>query len=104
MLGPIPDFFIGQILSHIDIVELIGEFLPLKKRGHTHIACCPFHEEKTPSFNVVPKTQVYYCSDCGAHGNVIDFVVHYLQKPFVDAIEYLAQRVGLEIPHAKKPE
>jgi DNA primase len=104
MSGLIPQTFIDELLNQTDIVELIDSFVPLKKRGKSHIACCPFHQEKSPSFNVVSKKQFYHCFGCGASGNAISFVMNYQHINFVEAIQQLAQRLGLSIPQANKTE
>ncbi|CAM2918550.1 DNA primase [Legionella steigerwaltii] len=104
MSGLIPQPFIDDLLHRTDLVELIDSYVPLKKRGNSHIACCPFHNEKSPSFNVVAKKQFYHCFGCGASGNAISFVMNYLNQGFVDAIETLATRVGLTIPRDKQTE
>lgn len=104
MKGLIPRAFIDDLLIRTDIVELIDGYVPLKKRGHNHLACCPFHNEKTPSFNVIPKKQFYYCFGCGANGNAISFVMNYLHQSFSDAIETLATRSGLEVPREGRSE
>ena len=104
MSGLIPQPFIDDLLHRTDLVELIDSYVPLKKRGNSHIACCPFHNEKSPSFNVVAKKQFYHCFGCGASGNAISFVMNYLNQGFVDAVETLAARVGLTIPRDKQNE
>ena len=98
MLGLIPRPFIDELLTRIDLVEFIDSFVPLKKSGHNFTACCPFHNEKTPSFNVVAKKQFYHCFGCGASGNAISFAMNYLHLSFSDAIESLASRIGLKVP------
>lgn len=98
MSGLIPQQFLDDILHRTDLVELIDSYVPLKKRGTSHIACCPFHNEKSPSFNVVAKKQFYHCFGCGASGNAISFVMNYLNQGFIDAIETLATRLGLSVP------
>lgn len=98
MSGLIPQPFIDDLLHRTDIVELIDSYVPLKKRGNSHIACCPFHNEKSPSFNVVSKKQFYHCFGCGASGNAISFVMNYLNQGFPDAVETLATRLGLVVP------
>jgi DNA primase len=102
MGGLIPQPFIDEVLTKTDIVTLIDSYVPLKKQGTSHAACCPFHDEKTPSFNVIPKKQFYHCFGCGASGNVISFVMNHLHQDFPEAIETLAARVGLEVPHDGK--
>ncbi len=98
MTGLIPRSFIDELLHQIDIVEFIDSYVPLKKRGTSHLACCPFHHEKTPSFNVVGTKQFYHCFGCGASGNVISFAMQYLQQSFPEAIETLAARAGVQVP------
>ncbi|KTD23894.1 DNA primase [Legionella lansingensis] len=104
MSGLIPQPFIDELLTRTDIVEFIDSYVPLKKAGHSFVACCPFHNEKTPSFNVVAKKQFYHCFGCGASGNVISFVMNYLNQSFVDAIETLASRLGLQVPREGRSE
>ncbi|MFJ1269858.1 DNA primase [Legionella lytica] len=98
MSGLIPQPFIDDLLQRTDLVELIDGYVPLKKRGNSYTACCPFHNEKSPSFNVVARKQFYHCFGCGASGNAISFVMNYLNQGFIDAIETLATRVGLTVP------
>lgn len=98
MSGLIPQAFITDILSRIDIVELIDTYVPLKKTGTSYVACCPFHQEKSPSFNVISKKQFYHCFGCGVSGNAISFLMSYLHLGFVEAVEELANRLGLEVP------
>lgn len=98
MSGLIPQPFIDDVLQRTDLVELIDGYVPLKKRGNSHSACCPFHNEKSPSFNVVAKKQFYHCFGCGASGNAISFVMNYLNQSFPDAVETLATRLGLSVP------
>ncbi|KTD01221.1 DNA primase [Legionella feeleii] len=98
MSGLIPRPFIDELLHRTDIVELIDGYVPLKKSGHSFVACCPFHSEKTPSFNVVAKKQFYHCFGCGASGNAISFVMSYLNQGFTNAVETLASRLGMQVP------
>ncbi|GAB4352736.1 MAG: DNA primase [Gammaproteobacteria bacterium] len=98
MVGRIPREFLDDLLQRIDIVDVIDARVPLKKGGRDHKACCPFHQEKTPSFTVSGDKQFYHCFGCGAHGNAIDFVMEFDRLGFVDAVEELAQLAGLEIP------
>lgn len=104
MSGLIPQPFIDELLSRTDLVELIDGYVPLKKRGTSFIACCPFHSEKTPSFNVVAKKQFYHCFGCGVSGNAISFVMGYLNQGFTDAIDTLASRLGMQVPRDGNPE
>ena len=98
MAGSIPQAFIDELLSRVDIVELVDEYLPLKKTGTSFTACCPFHQEKTPSFNVIPHKQFFYCFGCGASGNAIKFLMQFLHIEFPEAIKELAHKLGLQIP------
>nr|VFK10978.1 MAG: DNA primase [Candidatus Kentron sp. LPFa] len=98
MPGRIPQSFIDGLLSRVDIVEVIDEHVRLKKAGREHIANCPFHEEKTPSFTVSGAKQFYHCFGCGAHGSAIGFLMEYARMDFMDAVRALAERVGLEAP------
>lgn len=94
----IPRSFINELLQRIDIIDIIDEQLPLKRSGNSHVAVCPFHEEKTPSFHVSQQKQVYHCFGCGAGGNLISFLLEYERLTFVEAIEKLAARLGLSVP------
>ncbi|AMG30987.1 DNA primase [Grimontia hollisae] len=98
MAGKIPRSFIDDLLARLDIVELIDARVKLKKQGKNYGACCPFHNEKTPSFSVSQEKQFYHCFGCGAHGNAIDFVMEYDRLEFVEAIEELASTLGLDVP------
>ncbi|MGH8176884.1 MAG: CHC2 zinc finger domain-containing protein, partial [Steroidobacter sp.] len=98
MSGRIPQHFIDELIARADIVELIGSRVPLKKQGKEFKACCPFHGEKTPSFTVVPDKQFYHCFGCGAHGTALGFLMDHDHLSFVEAVEDLAARVGLEVP------
>jgi DNA primase len=94
----IPKSFIQDVIARTDIVAIISARIELKKRGSTHMACCPFHHEKTPSFTVSETKQFYYCFGCGAHGDVIKFLTEYDHLTFIDAVTDLAQQLGLPIP------
>lgn len=98
MAGLIPQHFIDELLARIDIVDIVDAYVPLKKAGKNHHACCPFHDEKTPSFTVSQQKQFYHCFGCGANGTAISFLMEYLHMGFVEAIEDLASRAGMEIP------
>ena len=102
MAGLIPPEFIDQLLSRIDIVDVIESRVPLKKAGREFQACCPFHTEKTPSFTVSPQKQFYHCFGCGAHGTAISFLMDYDQMGFVEAIEELAKQAGMEVPRSEE--
>ena len=97
-MGLIPQTFIDELIARADIVEVIGLRVPLKKAGREYKACCPFHGEKTPSFWVSPEKQFYHCFGCGAHGTVLRFLMEHDRMAFPEAVEELAQRVGLEVP------
>jgi DNA primase len=98
MSGRIPQGFIDELIARADIVEVVGSRVPLKKAGREYKACCPFHDEKTPSFWVSPDKQFYHCFGCGAHGTALGFLMDYEQLPFPEAVEELAGRLGLEVP------
>ena len=98
MAGRIPQSFIDDLTARADIVELIGSRVELKKAGREYRACCPFHNEKTPSFWVSPQKQFYHCFGCGAHGTALGFLMEYDKLSFPEAIEELAGRLGLEVP------
>ena len=98
-MGLIPQTFIDELIARADIVEVIGLRVPLKKAGREYRACCPFHNEKTPSFWVSPDKQFYHCFGCGAHGTVLKFLMEHDRMAFPEAVEELAQRLGLEVPH-----
>jgi len=98
MAGQIPQGFIDDLLARVDIVEVIDPRVTLKKSGANYTACCPFHNEKTPSFNVSQTKQFYHCFGCGVGGNAIRFLMEYDNMHFVDAIETLAESVGMEVP------
>ncbi len=98
MAGRIPEHFIQDLLARTDLVALIDSRVPLKKAGRNYSACCPFHQEKTPSFTVAPDKQFYYCFGCGASGNAVGFLMEYDHLSFPEAVEQLATRAGLEVP------
>ncbi|MBC8519718.1 MAG: DNA primase [Gammaproteobacteria bacterium] len=98
MAGRIPSTFIDELLSRIDIIDVIDTRVPLVKKGREFQACCPFHHEKTPSFTVSPTKQFYHCFGCGAHGTAVGFLMEYENMPFPEAIEDLASQAGLEVP------
>lgn len=98
MAGLIPQGFIDDLLNRVDLVEVVAERIQLKKSGRNFTACCPFHQEKTPSFSVSPDKQFYYCFGCGAGGNAIGFVMDHDHLGFPEAVETLARRAGVEVP------
>jgi DNA primase len=99
MAGRIPERFIDDLLTRIDIVDVIQERVPLKKAGRDWTARCPFHDERSPSFTVSPAKQFYHCFGCGAHGSAIRFLMDYDRLEFPDAIEELAARAGLKVEY-----
>jgi DNA primase len=103
MAGRIPQSFIDELLNRVDIVDVIEQRLPLKKAGREYQACCPFHNEKTPSFTVSPGKQFYHCFGCGAHGSAVGFLMEYEILAFPEAIEELARSAGMEVPHEAGP-
>ena len=100
----IPESFIQELLARIDIVDVIERSLPLKKAGANYVACCPFHSEKTPSFSVSPSKQFYHCFGCGAHGSAIGLVMEYSGLGFIEAVEDLAEQIGLPVPQQRPDE
>lgn len=99
MSGRIPQSFVDELLSRVDIVDFIQKRVPLKKAGKNWQACCPFHDEKTPSFSVNGQKQFFYCFGCQKGGNVIGFAMDYEGLNFPEAVEMLAKDQGLEVPH-----
>lgn len=94
----IPAAFVQDLLSRVDIVEIVGRYVQLKKAGINHKGLCPFHGEKSPSFSVSPTRQTYHCFGCGVHGNAIGFLMENSGMGFLDAVSDLAQQVGLVVP------
>lgn len=94
----IPESFIQELLNRIDIVDVVDKSVPLKKAGANYSACCPFHNEKSPSFTVSPTKQFYHCFGCGAHGTAIGFLMEYQGLSFVEAVHELAKMVGMIVP------
>ena len=100
----IPDSFIQELLNRVDIVDVIDRSVPLKKSGANYSACCPFHNEKSPSFTVSPTKQFYHCFGCGAHGSALGFIMEYQGISFVEAVHELAKSVGMIVPQETRPE
>ncbi len=98
MAGRIPQQFIDDLINRADIVDVVDSRVALKKRGKEHIACCPFHNEKSPSFTVSQSKQFYHCFGCGAHGTALSFIMEYERLDFVDAIEVLAAEYHIDVP------
>jgi DNA primase len=99
----IPKSFVQDLLNRADIVDVIDSYVPLKRAGSNLVACCPFHNEKTPSFTVSPSKQFYHCFGCGAHGTVVGFLMEYSGLGFVEAIKDLAARFGMQVPEVSAP-
>ncbi|MHC9084132.1 DNA primase [Luteimonas sp. RIT-PG2_3] len=97
-MARIPDAFIDDLLARTDIVEIIHARVPLKRQGKEYSARCPFHDERSASFTVSPVKQFYHCFGCGAHGTAISFLMNYERLEFLDAVDELAKRVGVEVP------
>ena len=94
----IPQDFIQQLLARVEIVDVIDKHVKLKKSGQNYSACCPFHNEKSPSFSVSPTKQFYHCFGCGVHGTAISFLMEYNGMQFRDAVKELAEGVGMTMP------
>jgi DNA primase len=94
----IPQSFIQDLLNRVDIVDIVGRYVQLKKGGANFMGLCPFHNEKSPSFTVSPTKQFYHCFGCGAHGTAIGFLIEYSGVGFVEAVKDLAQGVGMTVP------
>lgn len=101
MAGLIPQDFIDDLIARADIIEVVGRRVPLKKAGREFKACCPFHDEKTPSFTVSPGKGFYHCFGCGAHGTAIGFLMEFDHMSFVEAIESLAGSMGVDVPRSE---
>jgi len=95
----IPRNFIDRLINRIDLVDLINSYISLRKTGINYTACCPFHNEKTPSFTVSAEKQFYYCFGCGVHGTAITFLIEYQHLNFVEAVHELASRLGIEMEY-----
>ena len=102
----IPESYIQELLHRIDLVDLIDGYVHLKKAGANYAACCPFHNEKSPSFTVSPSKQFYHCFGCGAHGTAIGFLMEYSGLGFLDAIKELSSRAGMQMPEeeSRRPD
>ncbi|MFZ5538340.1 MAG: DNA primase [Pseudomonadota bacterium] len=100
----IPRGFIQDLLARVDIVDVIGRYVALKKAGQNHVGLCPFHGEKTPSFTVSPSKQFFHCFGCGAHGSAIGFLMDHRGLAYTEAIRELAQQVGMQVPEDSTSE
>jgi len=104
MAGLIPQNILEDILGRVDIVELISGYIPLKRAGRNFKANCPFHHEKTPSFMVSPDRQIYHCFGCSAGGNAFSFLMQYERLEFLEAVEVLAKKAGVNLPQMQKQD
>ena len=104
MVTRIPENLLEDILSRVDIVEIISSYISLKKSGRNFKANCPFHHEKTPSFMVSPDRQIYHCFGCGESGNAFKFLMRHERMEFPEAVEMLAKKAGIILPEQDKPE
>ena len=102
MSNSIPRDFIDRLVEDTDIVNLLGQYLSLTKKGNNYVSCCPFHEEKTPSFTISPQKSIYHCFGCGKGGNIITFLQEYEGLTFIEAIEKLAEINNLKIQEVLK--
>ncbi|MBY0464884.1 MAG: DNA primase, partial [Burkholderiales bacterium] len=99
----IPQSFLQELLARVDVVEVVGRYVQLKKGGANFMGLCPFHGEKSPSFSVSPAKQFYHCFGCGANGNAISFLMSHAGMSFVEAVKDLAQQTGLSVPDDDTP-
>ena len=97
----IPQDFVHDLLARVDIVELIGRHVQLKRGGANHMGLCPFHGEKSPSFSVSNSKQFFHCFGCGKHGDAVGFLMEHAGLSFPEAVRELAQEVGLEVPESR---
>ena len=102
MAQSIPKEFINHLLEKVNIVDVINGYVKLEKKGNDYWARCPFHNEKTSSFSVSESKQFYYCFGCGATGNAITFIMEHTNKTYPEAIEELANSVGMDIPRTRE--
>ena len=104
MNGRIPDSFIAEVVQRTDLAALIGQHVPLRKRGREFVGLCPFHNEKTPSFTVSPSKRIFHCFGCGASGDAVRFLMEHGRMAFLEAVERLAKDAGLEMPQRQANE
>lgn len=96
----IPDSFVQELLARVDVVDIVGQYVQLKKGGVNLLGLCPFHSEKSPSFTVSPSKQFYHCFGCGVHGSAIGFIMAHTGASFPDAVQSLASKVGMSVPQS----
>lgn len=104
MAGPNSADFVNQVRAAVDIVDVVGEYVQLRKSGRAFLGLCPFHSEKTPSFNVNAERQFFHCFGCGAGGDVFSFLMKLEQLTFPEAVHRLAERAGIAVPQAQEEE
>src|ERR1700704_6998990 len=97
----IPQSFVQDLLARVDVVDVVDRHVKLKRAGSNYSACCPFHNEKTPSFTVSQTKQFYHCFGCGAHGTAISFLIEYAGLSFVEAVKDLAGQAGMDVPESQ---
>src|SRR5699024_10409496 len=102
MPNKIPDSIINEVRRSNDIVNIIGEYVQLKKQGRNYFGLCPFHDEKTPSFSVTDEKQIFHCFGCGKGGNVITFIMEIENFTFYEALKHLANRSGVTLPSSAR--
>ena len=95
---PLPDSFLDELKARSDITEIVSGYVSLKRRGKNMVGLCPFHNEKTPSFNIYPENGSFYCFGCGTGGDVITFIRRIENLDYMEAVRFLAQRAGLNVP------
>ncbi|MBR4889149.1 MAG: DNA primase, partial [Clostridia bacterium] len=95
---PLPDSFLQELKARSDITDVISGYVTLKRRGRNHVGLCPFHNEKSPSFNIYPENGSFYCFGCGVGGDVITFIRRIENLDYMEAVRFLAQRAGLTVP------
>ena len=93
-----PQSFMDELVARSDIVDIVGSYVPLTAKGGSYWGCCPFHNEKTPSFHVLPDRQMYHCFGCKKGGSVINFIMEEENLSFPEAVRFLAKRAGMEVP------
>jgi len=103
LAGRYPQEFVESVRGAADIVQFISDYVPLKPSGARFKGLCPFHQEKTPSFSVDPKLQLYHCFGCATGGDLFSFVMNYESVGFTDALELVAKRFGVKIPESGAP-
>ena len=98
-MPPFNQELIDRIRAAVDIVEIIGKDVKLQQRGRSYVGLCPFHDEKTPSYNVNRQEQLYYCFGCGQGGDVFKYIMESQNVPFPEAVRIIAEQVNIEVPH-----